>query len=36
LIDAGKAHEVVVARLDEDMRDWWAGELVETENDKPK
>ena len=36
LIEGGKAYKTVVARLDEDMRDWWAGELNETEDGKPK
>ncbi len=36
MIDAGRAYKTVVARLDEDMRDWWAGELNETEDGKPK
>ena len=36
MIDASKPYKTVVARLDEDMRDWWAGELNETEDGKPK
>jgi hypothetical protein len=36
LIEAGKAYKTVLARLDEDMRDWWESELSETEDGKPK
>ncbi len=36
LIDAGKAYQDALARLDDDMRDWWTGELEETDDGKPK
>jgi hypothetical protein len=36
MFDAGKTYKTVVARLDEEMRDWWSGELNETEDGKPK
>lgn len=36
LIDSGKPYQIAVARLDDDMRDWWTGELGETENGAPK
>ena len=36
LLNRDEAYEAVVARLDEDMRDWWASELEETEDGQPK
>ena len=36
LIEGGKAYKTVLARLDDDMRDWWAGELNETVDGEPK
>lgn len=36
LIDAANGYEDVLARLDDDMRDWWTGELGEAESGQPK
>ncbi len=36
LIETGKGYKTALARLDEDMRDWWESELNETEDGKPK
>jgi len=36
LLDGGSSYGEAVARMDEDLRDWWTGEFDETEGETPK